>query len=88
LKMDRVHEGDETRELNPIMWLLFRLNPTEKSLGIMTLFKWWNIVERLFRRLKEYRKICARYDKLDETYWTYIYWRSAVVALRCVNRGW
>jgi transposase len=44
-----------------------------------------NIVERLFRRLKEYRKIFTRYDKLDEMFLTYIYWGLAVVALRSVN---
>ncbi|MHC6202534.1 IS5/IS1182 family transposase, partial [Breznakiellaceae bacterium SP9] len=29
------------------------------------LYKLRNLVERFFRRLKEYRRICTRYDKLD-----------------------
>ena len=28
-------------------------------------YKQRNVVERLFRRLKEFRKVCTRYDKTD-----------------------
>jgi transposase len=50
------------------------------------LYKCRNIVERLFRRLKEYRKIFTRYDTLEVMFLSYIYWGLAVVGLRCVNR--
>ena len=67
--MDRAYEGDETRELaasnghEPIVPpKKNRKNPWEYDKEI---YKRRNVVERCFRRLKEFRKICTRYDKLD-----------------------
>jgi transposase len=49
------------------------------------LYKRRNIVERLFRRLKEYRKIFTRYDKLDVMFLAYIYRELTFILLRSVN---
>jgi len=35
-------------------------------------YKRRNVVERLFRRLKEFRKVCTRYDKTDVMFFAYI----------------
>jgi transposase len=49
------------------------------------LYKRRNIVERTFRRMKEYRKIFTRYDKLDVMFMAYIHWGLAFILLRSVN---
>jgi transposase len=89
LGMDRAYEGDETRELAASLNMKpvvppksNRKNPWEYD---KELYKRRNIVERLFRRLKSYRKIFTRYDKLDVMFITYIYWALVVIELRSVN---
>jgi len=67
--MDRAYEGNKTRSLaasnghEPIIPPKSNRNAPwgydkEK-------YKRRNVVERLFRRLKELRRVCARYDKTD-----------------------
>ena len=67
--MDRAYEGDETRALAasyghvPIVPpKKNRKNPWEYD---KETYKRRNVVERLFRRLKEFRRVCTRYDKTD-----------------------
>jgi transposase len=69
LLMDRAYEGDETRALaatnghEPIVPpKKNRKDPWEYD---KEKYKRRNVVERLFRRLKEFRKVCTRYDKTD-----------------------
>jgi transposase len=55
------------------------------------LYKQRNEVERMFRRLKGFRRIGTRYDKLDLMFSLYIYLALCVIAvcsliLRSVNR--
>jgi transposase len=70
--MDRAYEGDETRQL--VLDLGFepvvppkknRIEPWEYN---KELYKKRNEVERLFRRLKAFRRIFSRFDKLDEVF--------------------
>jgi transposase len=75
--MDRAYEGDETRQLllslevqpvvppNPQ-----RLNPWEYD---RELYKKRNEVERLFRRLKAFRRIFSRFEKLDVMFVAFIH---------------
>jgi transposase len=83
--MDRAYEGDETRQL--ILDLRFepvvppksnRVSPWEYD---QELYKKRNEVERLFRRLKGFRRIFARFDKLDVIFTAYIHFALAVDAL-------
>jgi transposase len=67
--MDRAYEGDETRQLalqlgyEPVVPPKSnRLDPWEYD---RELYKRRNEVERLFRRLKGYRRIFTRFEKLD-----------------------
>jgi transposase len=67
--MDRAYEGDETRNLaianghEPVVPpKKNRKNPWKYD---KQTYKRRNVVERCFRRLKEFRKVCTRYDKLD-----------------------
>ena len=69
LLMDRAYEGDETRELaeslgySPVVPpKKNRRKPWEYD---KEAYKKRNEVERLFRRLKGFRRVCTRYDKLD-----------------------
>jgi transposase len=74
--MDRAYEGEETREAakskghEPIVPpRKSRMNPwiydKEK-------YKKRNMVERFFRRIKEFRKVCTRYDKTDIMYLAFV----------------
>ena len=67
--MDRACEGNETRQLalelgfTPVVPPLpTRTDPWEYN---KELYKRRNEVERLFRRLKGFRRIFSRFDKLD-----------------------
>lgn len=64
--MDRAYEGDETRQLIFDLQLeavvppkINRLNPWEYD---RELYKRRNEVERLFRRLKGFRRIFSRFE--------------------------
>jgi transposase len=67
--MDKAYEGDETRNLvvqlgyEPIVPP--KSNRLEKWEYNKELYKRRNIVERFFRRMKEFRRVFTRYDKLD-----------------------
>lgn len=75
--MDRAYEGDETRQLLLDMEIepvvppkANRLNPWEYD---RELYKKRNEVERLFRRLKAFRRIFTRYEKLDVMFIAFIH---------------
>ena len=75
--MDRAYEGDETRQLvldigfDPVVPPKSnRLNKWEIDLEI---YKKRNEVERLFRRLKGFRRIFSRFDKLDVMFTAFIH---------------
>jgi transposase len=84
--MDRACEGDETRQLvldlgwepvvppNPN-----RIHPWNYD---RALYRKRNEVERLFRRLKGFRRIFSRFDKLDVMFMAFIHFALAVEALR------
>ena len=76
LLMDRAYEGDETRELAvanghaPVVPpKKNRKNPWEYD---KEMYKKRNVVERLFRRLKEFRRVYTRYDKTDVMFLAFI----------------
>ena len=69
LLMDRAYEGQETRQLALDLGFVpvvppktNRLDPWEYD---KELYKRRNEVERLFRRLKGFRRIFSRFEKLD-----------------------
>ena len=73
LLMDRAYEGDVTRTLafelgyNPVV-------PPKKNrknpwVYDKELYKLRNEVERLFRRIKRFRRVFTHYDKLDVFLW-------------------
>ena len=69
LLMDRAYEGNETRQLalalgfTPVVPpLSTRVAPWEYD---REMYKRHNEIERLFRRLKGFRRIFSRFEKLD-----------------------
>ena len=90
LVMDRAYSGDQTRRLAFDMGFMpvvpplkSRVNPWEYD---KELYKRRNEVERLFRRLKGYRRVFTRYDKLDVLYTGFVLFAIIFDALRSVNR--
>ena len=84
--MDKAYEGDETRQL--VLDLGFtpvvppktnRITPWEYD---RTMYRRRNEVERLFRRLKGFRRIFSRFDKLDVMFRAFIHFGLIVEALR------
>lgn len=76
LLMDRAYEGNETRQLAldlgfiPVVPpLRTRLEPWEYD---REMYKRRNEVERLFRRLKGFRRIFSRFEKLDAMFLGFI----------------
>ena len=74
--MDRAYEGNETRQLAldlgfiPVVPpLRTRIEPWEYD---REMYKRRNEVERLFRRLKGYRRIFSRFEKLDIMFTAFI----------------
>jgi len=88
--MDRAYEGDETRqlllclEMQPVVPpKINRLNPWEYD---RELYKKRNEVERLFRRLKAFRRIFSRFEKLDLMFIAFIHVALICDALFYLNR--
>ncbi len=86
LIMDRAYEGDETRQLaldlgmNPVVPPKSnRLIPWDYD---KTLDKKRKEVERLFRRLKGFRRIFSRFEKLDVMLTGFIHFVLIAEALR------
>ena len=85
LLMDKAYEGDATRFLVEKMGYLpvvppksNRVDPWEYD---KELYKKRNVVERLFRRIKEFRRVYTRYDKLDIIYIGFVYFCFSVIWL-------
>jgi transposase len=84
--MDRAYEGDETRQLvlelgfTPIVPPLQTRRDPWKYDRLM--YRRRNEIERLFRRLKGFRRIFSRFDKLDVMFTAFIHFALIVEALR------
>lgn len=46
------------------------------------LYKGRNVVERFWSKVKQYRRVATRYDKLDTSYLAFVHLASALVVLR------
>ena len=90
LIMDRAYEGDATRQLALSLGYVLVVPPTPRRRRPWSYdrqrYKRRNEVERLFRRLKGYRRIASRYDKLDILYFGFILFALSYEMLRSVNR--
>ena len=87
--MDKAYEGDATRQL--VLALdMTPVVPPKSTRGEpweydRELYKKRNEVERLFRRLKGFRRIFSRFDKLDVVFTFFIHFALICMALTSVN---
>ena len=86
LLMDRAYEGNETRQLALDLGMIpvvppksNRIEPREYD---RALYKKRNEIERLFRRLKGFRRIFSRFEKLDVLFLAFLNFALIVEALR------
>jgi transposase len=86
LLMDKAYEGDETRQLALDLGFIPVVPPKTNRLEPWDydreMYKWRNEVERLFRRLKGFRRIFSRFDKLDVMFAAFIHFALIVDALK------
>ena len=84
--MDKAYEGDETRELVAALGASPVVPPKENRKEPWSydkgIYRLRNEVERLFRRLKAFRRIFTRYDKLDVIFTSFVYLALIVEAFR------
>ena len=84
--MDRAYEGNETRQLalalgfTPVVPpLATRVEPWQYD---RHMYKRRNEIERLFRRLKGFRRVFSRFEKLDVIFIGFILFSLIIKALR------
>jgi transposase len=86
LLMDRAYEGDETRPLALDLGMSPVVPPQRNRLHPWqydrALYKKRNEIERLFRRLKGYRRLFSRFEKLDALFLGFLSFTLIVEALR------
>jgi transposase len=84
--MDKAYEGDETRQLALDLGFIPVVPPKTNRLEPWDydreMYKRRNEVERLFRRLKGFRRIFSRFDKLDVMFAAFIHFALIVDALK------
>ena len=89
LIMDRAYEGDAMRQLAVSLGYVPVVPPTARRRRPWAydrqLYKRRNEVERLIRRLKGYRRISSRYDKLDVLYFGFVLFALSYQMLCSVN---
>jgi len=87
--MDKAYEGDDTRQLVLDLGMvpvvppkINRITPWEYD---KQMYKKRNEVERLFRRLKGFRRIFSRFDKLDVVFRFFIHF--SLIIDRLISRA-
>ena len=84
--MDRAYEGNETRQLVLDLGLTPLVPPLSTRVEPWRYSKAWyrrrNEIERLFRRLKGFRRIFSRFDKLNVMFLAFLSFALVVEALR------
>lgn len=83
--MDHAYEGNETQQLVSRLGYKPVVSPHPNRLKPWVydkeLYKKHNEVERLFRRLKGFRRVFTQYDKLDVMFLVFIVFALIVEAL-------
>lgn len=86
LIMDRAYEGDETRQLALNLGFAPVVPPHPNRVSPWqynrAMYKRRNEIERLFRRLKGFRRIFSRFEKLDVMFLGFINFALIVDGLR------
>ncbi len=87
--MDRAYEGDDIRAKVCELGFIPVVPPKSNRINPWNYdkerYKKRNEIERFFLRLKRFRKIFTRYDKLDVIFSGFIFWAMIVDNIICVN---
>ena len=87
--MDRAYGGNETRQLALDLGFVPVVPPTSNRIAPWEynriMYKRRNEIERLFRRLKGFRRIFSRFEKLDVMLIGFIHFALIFEAMRSVN---
>ena len=85
--MDRAYEGDNTRQLALDLGFIPVVPPKQSRISPWeydrAMYRRRNEIERLFRRLKGFRRIFSRFEKLDVMFLAFIHFALIVESLRC-----
>ena len=88
--MDRAYEDNETLQLALDFGFIPVVPPRPQRLEPWqydkAMYRRRNEIERLFRRLKGFRRIFSRFDKLDLVFLAFLHFALIVEALRYLNR--
>src|SRR4029434_10248179 len=88
LLMDRAYEGEETRQLALDLGFIPVVPPKQNRVTAWqynrAMYKRRNEIERLFRRLKGFRRIFSRFEKLDLMFIAFINFAPIADGLRIV----
>lgn len=86
LLMDRAYEGDNTRQLALNLGFIPAVPPKHNRISSWdydrAMYRRRNEIERLFRRLKGFRRIFSRFEKLDVMFLAFIHFALIVESLR------
>ena len=86
LIMDRAYEGNETRQLALELGFTAVVPPHPLRTNPWIVKKAWyrrrNEIERLFRRLKGFRRVFSRFDKLDVMFMAFLCFALVIEAHR------
>ena len=84
--MDRAYEGNETRQLALVLGFTPVAPPKVSRIDSWEcdreMYKRRNEIERLFRRLKGFRRIFSRFEKLDALFLGFILFALILDVLR------
>jgi transposase len=84
--MDKAYESDETRKLICKLGFIPVVQPKQNRVVpwkySKKMYKKRNEVERLFRRLKGFRRVATRYDKLNIMFMSFVVFAFVVIGLR------
>jgi transposase len=84
--MDRAYEGEETRQLALELGFMPVVPPKSNRISPWeydrAMYRRRNEIERLFRRLKGFRRIFSRFEKLDVMFVGFILFALIADALR------
>lgn len=86
LVMDKAYEDDQTRKLAKEKGYRPEVPPKSNRLKPwkydIEIYKKRNVVERLFRRVKAFRKISTRYDKTDIMFLSFVQFAFIMIWIR------
>lgn len=86
LLMDRAYEGEETRQLALDLGFIPVVPPKSNRVAPWeydrVMYRRRNEIERLFRRLKGFRRIFSRFEKLDVMFMGFIHFALIIEGLR------